>query len=201
MNPHLTPNDLVLFHQYLSNISSNISNIPKVYLEFGCGGSTLVACREPSIDTILFVESDPRWYEEVKKQCLDINVKKTILPLFRGLNVVHQNNWGHPGPGCTDAQKKAYSEPPPIPPHTTVVVLVDGRFRVACCLKLFFVLHDQDVILFDDFLPRQDKYGVVLDYYDIIDQTVDHNMVVLRKKLSCSSPSPEIIQRYELDSS
>jgi hypothetical protein len=76
------------------------------------------------------------------------------------------------------------------------LVMIDGRFRVACCLKCFDVINDDCYIIFDDFLNRK-NYRVILDYYDIIEKTEDKRMVVLRKKKNISIPD-ELIKKYEL---
>ena len=34
------------------------------------------------------------------------------------------------------------------------LVLIDGRFRVACCLKCYDIVKDTCLIAFDDFLVR-----------------------------------------------
>ena len=75
------------------------------------------------------------------------------------------------------------------------MILIDGRFRVACCLKCFEGMSPNCTIAFDDFLNRP-KYHVVLDYFDIVDYTRNNRMVMLRKK-NVKGPSPELIQKYE----
>jgi hypothetical protein len=75
--------------------------------------------------------------------------------------------------------------------------MIDGRFRVACCLKCFEVINDDCYIIFDDFLNRK-KYHVVLNYYDIIEKTEDKRMVILQKKKNISMPTDKIVKNYEL---
>jgi hypothetical protein len=48
----------------------------------------------------------------------------------------------------------------------------------------------------DDFIIRKEYY-IVLDYYDIVEQTDDKCMVILKKK-NVEKPSDEIISRYEV---
>jgi hypothetical protein len=50
-------------------------------------------------------------------------------------------------------------------------------------------------ILFDDFLDRP-QYRVVLDFYDIVEQTADKTLVVLKKKPGVSPPAA-LIAQYE----
>ena len=76
------------------------------------------------------------------------------------------------------------------------LVLIDGRFRVACCLKCYNIISKNCVIAFDDFLNRE-HYHIVLDYFDIVEKTEDNRMVILKKKKNKVIPE-ELIRKYEL---
>ncbi len=76
--------------------------------------------------------------------------------------------------------------------------MIDGRFRVACCLKCFDKINQDCLIIFDDFLNRP-QYHIVLDYYEIIEKTIDNTMVVLQKKNHIKNIPDELIQKYELN--
>ena len=78
------------------------------------------------------------------------------------------------------------------------LLLIDGRFRVACCLKCYDIINDECFIAFDDFLCRP-YYHIVLDYFDIVEQnTTDDRMVILKKKKNVIVPK-ELLEKYELD--
>jgi hypothetical protein len=62
------------------------------------------------------------------------------------------------------------------------VILVDGRFRVACALKSLEYVSDGSVVLIHDFFDRSPIYDAVLKYYDIIDRA-DTLVVLSRKKV------------------
>jgi hypothetical protein len=102
------------------------------------------------------------------------------------------NNWGNPGVNATDAQKISYSDSinslSKEEQDMIDLVLIDGRFRVACCLKCFDVIKDDCFILFDDFLNRK-QYHVVLDYFNVVEQTRDNRLVVLQKKKDTTLPN------------
>ena len=110
------------------------------------------------------------------------------------------NTWGNPGKHATNRQKINYSN------HITYLskeeqdsidlVFIDGRFRVACCLKCYDVINDNCLIVFDDFLNRP-NYHIVLKYFDIIEKTQDKRMVILKKKKNVNIPK-ELIEKYEL---
>ena len=75
--------------------------------------------------------------------------------------------------------------------------MIDGRFRVACCLKCFDKINENAYIMFDDFLDRK-QYHIVLEYYDIIEKTTDNSMVILKKKKNIKCVNEEQIKKYEL---
>lgn len=191
MEPHLSTNDTTMFYKYLDTI--------KVYFEYGSGGSTYQASIRPNICKIYSVESDIVWQNKVKQVTRFQESHKDIIHIFNEMDT-QQNNWGYPGTNATNIQKINYSN------HITKLtkdqqleidlVLIDGRFRVACCLKCFDVIRNNCLIAFDDFLNRK-HYHIVLDYFDIVEQTSDNMMVILKKKLNVSVPH-ELIANYEL---
>ena len=70
--------------------------------------------------------------------------------------------------------------PPPTTPVVADVVLVDGRFRVAVALKALWHINAASVVLMHDWPRRQEAYGRVLVYYDVVDAVDD--LVVLARK-------------------
>lgn len=193
MEPHFMKNDKDMFYKYL--------NMIKVYFEYGSGGSTYQAYIRPNIYKIYSVESDPIWLNKLKNIFTSFQGdKKDITYIFNEVDA-QPNEWGRPGKNATDIQKKNYSN------HITKLnredqlkidfVLIDGRFRVACCLKCFDIINKECLIAFDDFLNRK-KYHIVLDYFDILEKTEDNTMVILKKKKNIYSVPKEIITKYEL---
>lgn len=180
MDPHMAPHDIAMFNRYIDNAT--------VYLEFGSGGSTFSAAKRPI--NIFSVESDADFYSLLKEK-LPSSVTYTLVDLC-----AQPHSWGHPGPTCKKEKCTEYSSyfPTVIPD----LVLIDGRFRVACCLKLHSKLADSAIILFDDFLNRP-QYHIILDYYSIIEKTEDNRMVALRRKSNTMVQST-VITAYELDS-
>ena len=75
------------------------------------------------------------------------------------------------------------------------LVLINGRFRVACCLKCYDIIKEECLIAFNDFLNRP-CYNIILEYFDIIEKTIDNKMVILKKK-NVNIPK-ELIKKYEL---
>ena len=110
------------------------------------------------------------------------------------------DTWGYPCGHCLKIDLINYSEHMrnlSIEERSKIdLVMIDGRFRVACCLKCFEVINDDCYIIFDDFLHRK-KYHIILVYYEIVEKTEDKRMVILRKKKNISIPD-ELIKNYEL---
>jgi protein O-GlcNAc transferase len=191
MEPWLGHNDKQMFYKYLNKAS--------IYFEFGSGGSTYQACLKQNIQKIYSVESDLRWNHKLR-QILKNETKVQFI--YNEMNA-RPNTWGYPGKNSIPSQRKKYSDQILIINENERkkidLVLIDGRFRVACCLKCFGVVSDDCVIVFDDFLDRP-NYHIVLNYYDIIEKTRDNRMVILKKKLDVDSIPKQIIDQYELNS-
>lgn len=185
MEPHLAPNDKQLFYKYLDKATN--------YFEFGSGGSTYQAALRTNIVSIHSIESDFAWYTRMVSLLGDNPHVKLI---YNEIDA-KANTWGHPGPASTKEQKMRYSEQIRMLDTSGLdLILIDGRFRVACCLKSFDVISDDCLIAFDDFLNRP-VYHVVLEYYNIIEQTRDNRMIILKKKAGVVVPN-ELILKYEL---
>lgn len=181
MEPFFNSKDTKMFYKYLHQCSN--------YFEFGSGGSTYQASICSSVQNIYTVESDNTWIKKIKEKITENRVH--FLPIDIDTT---PGNWGHPGPNCSNDRKKKYSDT--IKEFKNIdLVLIDGRFRVACCLKVHKFTNNETIVLFDDFLIRE-HYHVVLDYYDIIEQTSDNSMVALKKKTKVVPD--ELIQKYEI---
>jgi len=188
MEPHLSKNDKKIFYKYLDNAN--------VYFEYGSGGSTYQASIRKNIKTIYSVESDITWQKKLNQIIKTPNINYIY-------NEMHTkaNTWGDPGKNATNIQKINYSNQiiklSKEEKHSIDLVFIDGRFRVACCLKCYDVIKDNCLIAFDDFLDRP-LYHIVLEYFDIIEKTKDNRMVILKKKKDVTIPK-ELIEKYELN--
>lgn len=101
------------------------------------------------------------------------------------------NTLGSPGKNASNIQKINYSNQitklSKEEQDSIDLVLIDGRFRVGCCLKCYYIIRDDCLIAFDDFLNRR-HYHIVLEYFDIIEKTQDNRMVILKKKKNVNIP-------------
>lgn len=188
MDPWLEANDKLMFYRHLDKA--------KVYFEYGSGGSTYQANIRENIVKIYSVESDMQWFNTLKQK-----VKTNKIIFFFNEMDARPNTWGNPGPKSNEKQWINYSN------HIRNLtkgeqseidlLMIDGRFRVACCLKSFGVIREDCLIAFDDFLNRK-HYHIVLDYYDVVEKTKDNRMVILKKKKNIKSIPEYIIKKYEL---
>jgi len=188
MDPHLAENDKKMFYEYLNNC--------KTYFEYGSGGSTYQASIRNNIIKIYSIESDKIWQNKLKEL-----IKSDKLTFFFNEMNTQPNTWGNPGPNSTRLQHINYSNfirnLTKEEQKNIDFILIDGRFRVACCLKCFSVINADCLIAFDDFLDRP-KYHIVLYFYDIIKKTSDNRMVILKKKKNIHNIPEKLIQKYEL---
>jgi hypothetical protein len=188
MRPHLEVNDEKMFYKYLDK--------SKVYFEYGSGGSTYQASIRNNINKIYSVESDKEWQNKLEEMIQSNNVTY----FFNEMNTL-PNTWGYPGQNSNPIQHKNYSDYirniSKEEQEKIDLVFIDGRFRVACCLKCFDIINSDCFIAFDDFLNRI-EYHIVLNFYNIIERTIDNRMVILQKKKNISSIPEVIIKKYEL---
>ena len=198
--PHMAPKDKLLFLKYLKNAS--------VYFEYGSGGSTYVASISPNLKQIYSVESDLKFLNKLNKFIEDATKNLEEHPTLSWLYIelgTKYGDWGQPHKNCPEHSKKSYSSQLgnlKKPEREKIdLILIDGRFRAASCLKCFKYIKDDCVVIFDDFLNRTHCYGVVLEYYDIIEKTEDNRLVVLKKKPNIQSIPIDVIQKYELEKS
>ena len=160
----------------------------KVYGEYGAGESTTLAAKFSNLTEIHSVESDKKWIEDIQSGIEPDRVKFH----YKEMGTTYKS-WGHPGPSATEYQKRAYSNS--IPSKEPIdVLLVDGRFRVACALKAHGWLSDTARLIFDDFWIRP-QYHIVLDYFTVVDRL--GTAAILRRKTDRSVPI-DLISKYEL---
>lgn len=154
------------------------------YLEFGMGGSTLRAIQK-SKAMIYTVESDPAWINYMRKYI--------FIRLFENkrLHIFHVNIGGVLGWGCPEAdvskesfEKYSSSIFQSIDSKKIDLVLVDGRFRVACILKTILSCHENSKIkiLIHDFWDRP-YYQVVLNYLDIVHRVDTIGLFSIKKNI------------------
>ncbi|MCX7560664.1 hypothetical protein OS190_13885 [Sulfitobacter sp. F26204] len=136
----------------------------KVILEYGSGGSTVMASEMPD-KTIFSVESSRVWTKMMKRWFDE--AQPVSMPDMRHVNIGPTGKWGTP---IDSRAYQRYSLYPlsvwdsPEFKHPDVI-LVDGRFRVACALTAMLRCTKKTTLLFDDYEGRK-GYHVLEDYLE-----------------------------------
>ena len=124
----------------------------KKYLEYGSGGSTYVAAKLGV--RFIAVESDPYFLKSVQRKIRADGHARDVGQTYRYADIGLTEYVGYPLRPWRASERRVakfrrYSDPPPqcfedgtLPD----LVLVDGRFRVACALKALRMLQNE---LFD----------------------------------------------------
>jgi hypothetical protein len=147
----MEPKEIDMMTRYLARATH--------YFEWGSGGSTGYAASFPSIRTILSIENDPQWAVEVQT-----NVPRAMV---KYINTGPVNPGGSPRDG---RMKSRWSEYYTACVHRHVdpdLVLIDGRWRVACAVSVALTLPNA-IVLIHDYTPRS-SYHILEQYFDRIE--------------------------------
>ena len=141
--PLMTNNEIIALSYFMK--PNNI------YFEFGSGGSTNLASFY-KIKTYS-VESDIKWHKKLKDNgvvanyiTIDLKVRHTGYP-GKGTNL---NDWKK----YIQAYKSEYN---------ANIILIDGRFRVACALDIFSKIKEDTIIFIHDYGRKQ--YQILEQFY------------------------------------
>lgn len=170
--PHMKADELACYAKYVASA--------KKYVEFGCGGSTSLAL-ESGCEKIDSVESDIEWIGRCRNHPLFAS--NTDVITFHHADIGPVGRWGRPADKSkvdvwSDYFLKVWREIEYRPDF----VLVDGRWRVSCCLQAIVECPaESTIIAVHDFWSRP-NYHVVLEFADEIDRARD--LVILRPRRS-----------------
>ncbi len=165
------------------------------YLEYGSGGSTKLAVRQASIKNMTSVESDPAFLDavvlpdpEIQKAIADSRLR-FLLPDIgptRKSGVPKDSTAIHLWPNYALCPYLHGSAKPDL-------ILVDGRFRVACCLAATLQAPAAAVLVHDYTLRRH--YHVLENYFEI-EKQVD-TLVKLRRSENFNARSARnLLKKY-----
>lgn len=151
----------------------------KVYLEFGAGGSTILACHH-KISAIVSVETDGSWVQKLKgDDVVAVAVAQRRLQ-FLHIDVGPVSDWGYPS---TDAKirhwPQYYTGPYLQLEHEYDLILIDGRFRVPCLLTAAMFASEDCGVLVHDYGFRH-IYTIAEKYFDT--ETNDGTLFLLRRR-------------------
>ncbi|ESQ77249.1 hypothetical protein [Asticcacaulis sp. AC402] len=162
-----------------------------VYLEYGSGGSTVCAAHTINISTVISVESDPQWIGHVRHNLGEVAHKVHLEHADVGPVV----DWGRPRDrGGIDTYHNYATQPWEIAWRLGVMpdlIMVDGRFRVACFLYSLVCAPEGATMILDDYVGR-DHYKVVEDFCPLFEMS--GRMAVF--KVTKSYELPQLMKQF-----
>lgn len=182
MEPHMGAAEKRLFYKFLYSPDT------RFYYEFGSGGSTYKAIRAPNIERIVSMESDTSYYISTQGLLSAPKCERILI------EVGAKNDWGNPLPGLPLSQYELYFKHIDSIGVAPDLVLIDGRWRVACALHAWAKCSARTVLLVDD--SQRAEYAGILKYFVVIDSAGD--MVALKARPDVVI-DPEDFRKYELD--
>jgi hypothetical protein len=186
-SPHPLFYPFVMSHDE-KNVFDEAINKSRHYLEFGLGGSSLRALQR-SKTKVYTVESSPEWIFQMRKYVFLRYFENKRLYIFP-VNIGPTRDWGYPESDNDEILFEAYSSSifESIDGKSIDLALVDGRFRVACTLKIILSCceNKQLNILIHDFWDRQ-QYHVVLKYLDVVKKADSIGLFTIKKDVDLES--------------
>jgi hypothetical protein len=121
------------------------------YFEWGTGGSTLLAALTPTIRTIVSVDALQMWQNATRDKIAAFAPSRQVQFVYVDIDA-DPHRWSYPIQRNGEFKMRAFfpSYSRAInrwPANSFDLVLVDGRFRVACALRAWFFM-DPDARLF-----------------------------------------------------
>jgi len=149
-------NEITLFdgHDYL--FKKNLQNC-RIYFEYGVGKSTSYVIKNTKAK-IIAVDTDKSWIESI-----DISKRRKDIKL-NWVNLGELENWGRPK---TYSYRNNFIDYIGAVWHFNLkadVILIDGRFRVACFIYSLLNAEEGSVIIFDDYINRS--------FYHVVEEIV-----------------------------
>lgn len=138
------------------------------YVEWGSGESTLFIDRQ-GVDAFRSVETDPNWTQQVLVAIS--NPRGEVIQVDLG----PVERWGRPVSYSKADNFGEYFEAPFRGKFNPDLVLVDGRFRVACFLTALLRCAPGTTIVFDDYVSRP--------YYHIVETLIQPTSVGNRQAI------------------
>jgi len=161
----------------------------KGYFEYGCGGSTAIANEMVNLLRITSVETDYDWAKSVHESCPDVNMI--------WVDIGPTKDSGQP---VDDMLRLGWPRVPEVWTQASQpydLVLIDGRFRVACAALICLFPKQVKRICFDDFTTRP-QYHVILPFIDVL-ETVD-SMIVCQPKVGLDRGALQVLyETYKYD--
>ncbi len=186
LRPEMTDAEIGVLRECLSKAASLV--------EFGSGGSTLLAVCSPALKRIWSVESDADWIASLRGHPEVAHAERDGRLHFTHADIGRTGDYGTPLDKMAQARWPDYHQQVWRDPATTSadLVLVDGRFRVACALEALARCQPHTILLFHDFWNRT-HYHPVLAFTDWLGSC--DSLAILRRKTSIDRVKFEAVRR------
>jgi hypothetical protein len=171
MKPYMTSAEIDAFTRYRDKCHN--------YFEFGCGGST-VFCDSPLRKT-KSVDNNEEWLNKVRPlvgpttELIYINTGP-VLEYGNPVDSTQMTGWAE--------YSLAFGQRDP----NTDLVLVDGRFRVACALQIVLSNYTGVILLHDSQRP---EYQPLFKFFTVLERA--ENLVALRVKPTADKKDAAIL--------
>jgi hypothetical protein len=133
----------------------------RCFLEYGAGGSTRLAA-QIGVERVYSVESDVKYSKEVVKAALADRPGFKLT--MKTPNIGVTGAWGRPLNSEKFRRWPGYAldiwDDMTNAGHSPDLVLIDGRFRIACFAASMIHCNVGVEILFDDYIGREKKYRI-----------------------------------------
>jgi len=152
-----------------------------VIMEYGTGGSTFLALEANAENMVIGCETDSKW---LNRLCMEVSMRGfggRFFPVYQDIGATKV--WGYPDydkEPYTDARGILMVKAPGLPWEAMKrlevspdIVLIDGRFRVACFLAALVNIQRPTTVIFDDYAERR-QYHLVEELakpVELIDRT------------------------------
>lgn len=138
----------------------------RVYLEYGSGGSTKLAARQPQLESITSVESDQAYIDlHVRPDPEVVRALGQQRLRFLSVDIGPTGDWGYPKNATKAHLWPNYALCPYLHGYRPDLILIDGRFRVACGL-VAALQEPQARVLVHDYTSRR-NYHVLERFFEI----------------------------------
>lgn len=157
--PHFDDETKLAFSQMISKSTC--------YLEYGSGGSTLYSLKKTMVSSVYSVESDALFINELLNVLTE--EERSRLSMV-SIDIGETGSWGNPVD--ESGIHNYWSYPSEVweliadQDNYPDLILIDGRFRVACFLVSLLHARENTLIIFDDFYDRL-HYQDVQKYLDV----------------------------------
>lgn len=163
------------------------------YLEFGAGESTRIALQTPELKQIRTVESDPVFMATFLQQNKALVSQERFHHQIPDLGPVRE--WGIPTDRRYRARWPSYVKAGWEGNFQPDLILVDGRFRVACSLEALLRQQNDFRLLIHDF-PFRPQYHLLLDFFHI-ENAVDRLYLLKPRADADSFQAARLLKIYQ----